>query len=117
MNLSRRQFLAALPFLASAASRAAEMPMTRIRVGAQGNGFPLNPGDWPALLGALRQLKAMDYVGMECNIRFVQGQFGRIDEARREMTDTGVEFISAHTNMGSYAPATIARDVEHLRAL
>jgi inosose dehydratase len=44
-------------------------------------------------------MKKLGYVGFECNIRFVQDQFGRAAEARREIEKTGVQFIAAHTSM------------------
>jgi sugar phosphate isomerase/epimerase len=95
---SRRQFLARSAAFAALSGRLAAAGNSqspgRIRVGCQANGFALKPGDFPALLAALRQMKALDYAGFECNIRFVQGQFSRLAEARRQIEDTGVALIS-----------------------
>jgi inosose dehydratase len=91
---------------------------TRIpRVGCQANGFPIKPGDFPALLDALRKMKELGYTGFECNVRFVEGEFGNVAEARRRIADTGVEFIGAHTSMQLAKADTFPRWVEKLAAL
>ena len=95
MRISRRLFLSSTLLFASPAGRAATAP----RVGCQTNGFPLQPGDFPALLRALETLKTLGYTGFECNVRFVEGQFGRAAAARQEIEKTGIEFIGAHYNM------------------
>lgn len=76
-----------------------------IRVGCQANGFPLKPGDFPALLKALESMKSMGYTGFECNYRFVEGEFGRAAAARRQIEATGVKFIGAHGSMDQFASA------------
>src|SRR5262249_43386830 len=70
-----------------------------IRVGCQTNGFPLKQGDFPALIAALESLKRLGYTGFECNVRFVEGEFGRAVSARQQIEKTGVKFIGAHANM------------------
>src|ERR1041385_515435 len=103
MRISRRELLAATGLLASGAARAAGPP---VRVGCQTNGYPLKAGDFPALLRALENLKTLGYTGFECNIRFVEGQFGRAAEARREIEKTGLTFVGAHYSMQQAKPET-----------
>jgi sugar phosphate isomerase/epimerase len=95
--MNRREFMtgAAALLASAAAGRAAGAP----KVGCQTNGYPLKPGDFPALLRALENLKSIGYTGFECNVRFVEGQFNRAAEARREIEKTGVEFIGGHHSM------------------
>ncbi len=90
-----------------------------IRVGCQANGFPLKPGDFPALLNALESMKELGYTGFECNYRFVEAQFGRTEAAREQIERTGVKFIGAHISMGVLGGpqgAAIARGVASLGA-
>src|SRR5215467_10842150 len=69
------------------------------KVGCQTNGYPLEAGDFPALLRALDNLRSIGYTGFECNVRFVEAQFGRASEARKEIEKVGVEFIGGHYSM------------------
>jgi len=88
-----------------------------IRVGCQANGFPLKPGDFPALLKALESMKSLGYTGFECNYRFVEAEFGRAAAARAEIERTGVKFIGAHANMEQIGGAQGARIVAGVAAL
>jgi sugar phosphate isomerase/epimerase len=89
--MNRRQLL--IGFAATLAG--AQAP----KVGCQTNGYPLEAGDFPALLRALDNLKSIGYTGFECNVRFVEAQFSRAAAARREIEKTGVEFIGGHYSM------------------
>jgi inosose dehydratase len=119
--ISRRGFLTALPACLSVLTvmRGAQPSATTAqpRVGCQANGFPIKPGDFPALLGALRKMQELGYTGFECNIRFVEGEFGNIADARNRIEDTGVQFIGTHTNMNNAKPDTFPRWVENVAAL
>jgi len=95
MKISRRTLLSSTGLMMCGIGKAAAGP----RVGCQTNGYPLKPGDFPALLRALENLKTLGYTGFECNVRFVEGQFGRAAGARREMEKTGVTFIGGHYSM------------------
>ena len=88
-----------------------------LRVGCQTNGYVLKAGDFAALLSALENAKSLGYTGFECNTRFVEGQFGRIAEARREIEKTGVEFIGGHYSMAQAKPDTFPRVAENLAAI
>jgi sugar phosphate isomerase/epimerase len=109
--MNRRQFLmgsAALPLLAAKPGP---------KVGCQTNGYPLKAGDFPALLRALENLKSVGYTGFECNTRFVEGQFGRAADARREIEKTGVEFIGGHYSMKQAQADTFPQVAAGLAAL
>ena len=95
-EISRRIFLGSLslPLLVSAA------PDT-IQVGCQENAWPLKAGDFHGLIDVFRQAKELGYVGVECNVRFVQDQFPRAAEARKEIEATGVQFIGPHCSMNN----------------
>jgi sugar phosphate isomerase/epimerase len=121
MTLSRRRFLATLPAaLAGARLARAEGPADsrpRVRVGCQANAFPLKADDFPGLLAAARKMRDLGYEGFECNLRFVQGEFGRVDQARRQIADTGMQFIGPHMNMGLARDPAFPRWVESIQAL
>lgn len=104
--------LAGIPRLAGA-STSPSAP----RVGCQANGFPLKAGDFAGLLAALGQMKALGYVGFECNVRFVEGEFGNPAAARRRIEDTGVAFIGTHQSMQQAKPEAFARIVGNVAAL
>src|SRR6266567_3208906 len=87
------------------------------KAGCQTNGYPLKAGDFPALLRALDNLKSLGYTGFECNVRFVEGQFGRTGEARREIERTGVEFIGGHYSMKQAHADTFAQVASRVAAL
>lgn len=121
--LSRRHFVATLPASIGALALFARGDLfagsapAKPRVGCQANGFPLKPNDFPALLAALKRMKELGYVGFECNIRFVESEFGRIAEARKRIEDTEVEFIGTHMNMQQAKGEAFARQVENVAAL
>ena len=87
------------------------------RVGCQANGFPIKPGDFPGLLAALRKMKELGYTGFECNVRFVEPEFGQVADARKRIEDTGVTFIGAHTSMQLAKADVFPQWVEKLAAL
>lgn len=95
----------------------AAMQPGALRVGCQANGFPIKQGDFPGLLAALRRMKELGYVGFECNIRFVESEFTRIADARKQIEDTGVAFIGTHTSMQLAKPDVFPSWVEKVAAL
>ena len=119
--LSRRRFLGVLPatvsLLALANRSELRAASAKPRVGCQANGFALKAGDFGTLLDALKKMKELGYTGFECNIRFVEGEFERIAEARKRIEDTGVAFIGAHHSMQNAKPEVFARQVEKIAAL
>lgn len=119
-HISRRHFIwtGAVGITALAAGPACFGASTpRIRVGCQANGFRLKPGDFPALLAALRKMRDLDYQGFECNIRFVRGEFSRITEARKQIDETGVKFIGVHTSLKNDQSEAFPQWVEDVAAL
>lgn len=119
--LSRRRFVATLPawtsILALARTETLRAAPAKPRVGCQANAFPLKPNDFPALLAALRRMRELEYVGFECNIRFVESEFERVAEARKKIEATGVAFIGVHTSMQLAKPEVFPRWVEKVAAL
>jgi len=115
MRMNRRQLLTGVAgLLAHAAGRAQKaLP----KVGCQTNGYPLQAGDFPALLRALEDLKSIGYTGFECNVRFVEAQFERAPQARREIEKTGVIFIGAHYSMRQAQSGTFPQVVAGVAAL
>lgn len=115
-DISRRMFLGSLPLpLVMSAAPASQNP-----VGCQANAWQLKPDDFPGLLEVFRKAKALGYVGVESNVRFVQGQFSRAAEARKEMEATGVQYLGAHTSMAQSktdAFAQVAANVAAIGAL
>jgi sugar phosphate isomerase/epimerase len=87
------------------------------KVGCQTNGYVIRAGDFPGLLKVLDTLKSIGYTGFECNTRFVDGQFGRAAEARREIEKTGVEFIGGHYSMKQAQSGTFPQVAAGLAAL
>ncbi len=114
MNISRRAFLAAFPAPALILAAPKEGGTS---VGCQANAWPLKPGDFPGLLKALGEMKELGYVGFECNIRFVQDQFGRAAEARKEIEATGLRFIGAHYSMAQAKPDAYPKALDGAVAL
>lgn len=108
---SRRTFLVSVP------AAFAWAKSSTIRVGCQANGFPYKQGDYPGLLKALESMKSLGYVGFECNYRFVESQFDRVAEARKEIERTGVKFIGAHASMEQIGGAQGARILAGVAAL
>ena len=99
-----------LPFLLSAAPG-------QTLVGCQANAWQLKPDDFPGLLEAFGKAKALGYVGVECNVRFVQGQFARAAEARKEMEATGVKYIGAHMSMNQSKTDAFAQLAANVAAI
>jgi inosose dehydratase len=62
-------------------------------------------------------MKQLGYDGFECNIRYVESQFDRTADARRQIEDTGVAFIGTHTSMQLAKPDVFPRWVEKVAAL
>lgn len=110
-EISRRAFFAASSAVVLSAKGGP------IRVGCQTNGFALKAGDFPALLKALEDMKALGYTGFECNYRFVESVFDRAAAARRQIERTGVTFIGAHASMTQVGGAQGARIAAGVAAL
>ncbi|HUR58958.1 MAG TPA: sugar phosphate isomerase/epimerase [Opitutaceae bacterium] len=119
--LTRRDFLGTLSIaigtLALSRTGQAAPAGSKPRVGCQANGFTLKAGEFPGLLAALVKMKELGYAGFECNVRFVEGEFGNVADARKRIEDTGVEFIGAHMNMTQGKTDAFPRTVEKLAAL
>ncbi len=113
-DLSRRRFLGAVTILSAAPALAKD---SGLRIGCQANGFPPKQGDYPGLLTVLPQMKELGYTGFECNTRFVEAQFDRAAEARRELAKDGLVFIGAHYSMQQVKPDTFSKVAAGVAAL
>lgn len=111
--ISRRHFL----FTAGASAVLLAQDKAAPKVGCQANGFVLTPGDFPGLLNALARMKELGYLGFECNVRFVRGQFVRSAEARRQIEQTGVQFIGAHMSTMEARPDVFPSITQGVAAL
>ncbi len=72
------------------------------RPGCQANGWNLDPANFDLLLTAIREMKELGFEGFETNIRFLQPQLNRLQDARAALDQIGLEFIAAHTNLPDY---------------
>jgi sugar phosphate isomerase/epimerase len=99
MMLSRRGLLTgAAGVFAAALKGAPKLP----RPGCQANGWNLDPARFDLLLTAIREMKQLGFQGFETNIRFLQPQLGRVQEARAALDAIGLEFVGAHTGLPNY---------------
>jgi sugar phosphate isomerase/epimerase len=62
-------------------------------------------------------MKELGYVGFESNLRFVRGQFGQKEQARKEIEKTGVRFIGAHMSMMEARPEVFPSLTQGVAAL
>ncbi len=92
--LTRRHLL--LAALGTAAANAAGANPV---VGCQTNAWKINPPDFEELLGKAAALKALGFASFECNVRFVESQFGKPREARERIAETGLVFYGPHTDL------------------
>jgi sugar phosphate isomerase/epimerase len=114
--ISRRAFLTSLPLAAAlpTLARAAAGPANH--VACQTNAWQIKPGDFPELLKRAADLKRLGFEAFECNVRFLEGQFGNAKEARAQIEKTGMALYGSHTGV---KPATenLDRYVEGVAAL
>src|SRR5215471_15891325 len=103
MTLTRRNLIqqgAAL--LAAASTPPARSQNKRPRPGCQANAWNLDPANFDLLLTAIKEMKELGFAGFETNIRFVQPQLSRAQQAREAIGQYGLEFIGAHTGLPNY---------------
>lgn len=74
-------------------SRAAD---SNLHFGVQLNAFPIDPKNFNTFLEALSEVKRIGYEGFESSFRFVSGQFGHAETARRQIEQTGLTFFGVH---------------------
>jgi sugar phosphate isomerase/epimerase len=89
----RRTFL--LTLLAPLA-RAAVAPD---HVGCQTNAWKIDASKFSELMARVRDLKRLGFATFECNVRFVEEQFGNAAATRRQIEETGVRFYGPHTGL------------------
>jgi sugar phosphate isomerase/epimerase len=77
-----------------------------IKIGCQTNAWRIDPKDFNQVLAVLERLKELGFEGFETGFRNVQGQFENVDDARRKIEKTGLQFFGAHIFLEKYDPQT-----------
>ena len=116
MDMSRRAFLSCLP--AGAVITALPQPAAPAapRFGCQTNAWPLKPGDVPALLAVLREMKAMGFEAFETSFRNVQAQYADPAPARASLDASGLAFFGVHIFLNEYDPRTRVAPMDLVKA-
>ena len=116
MDMSRRDFLSCLPagalITALPRSSAAAAPP----LGCQTNAWPLKPGDFPAFLAVLREMKAIGFEGFETSFRNVQAQYADPAPARASLAGSGLAFFGVHIFLNEYDPRTRVAPMDLVKA-
>lgn len=116
MDMSRRDFLSCLPagalITALPLSAAAAAP----RLGCQTNAWPLKPGDFPAFLAVLREMKALGFEGFETSFRNVQAQYADPAPARASLAASGLAFFGVHIFLTEYDARTRVAPMDLVKA-
>lgn len=104
MDLSRRDFLVALPAGAGIAAACAgtEKPATGPRFGCQTNAWAINPGDFESFLEVLGRIKALGFEAFETSFRNVASQYENAEAAKARMAKIGLEFYGVHIFLFEY---------------
>jgi sugar phosphate isomerase/epimerase len=116
MNLSRREFLSALPAGAMIAARPISAAASAPRIGCQTNAWPIKPGDFPGFLAVLGELQALGFEGFETSFRNVQGQYAGAAAARARIEQAGVAFFGVHIFLTEYDPRTRVAPMDLVKA-
>ena len=106
MDMSRRAFLSCLPAGAVITALPRVAAAAAPRLGCQTNAWPLKPGDFPAFLAVLREMKALGFEGFETSFRNVQGQYADAAPARASLAASGLAFFGVHIFLTEYDPRT-----------
>ncbi len=109
--ITRRDFLAALPLGALAASSCLRGTPARgekpgVRIGCQTNAWRIDPTDFSQVLKVLAKLKELGFDGFETGFRNLQPQFGNAVSVRAQIEQTGLQFFGAHIFLDQYDPQT-----------
>jgi sugar phosphate isomerase/epimerase len=112
---TRRQFLAAVPAGAFAASALAKS--AGVRIGCQTNAWRIDPADFNQVLDVLRKLKGLGFEGFETGFRNVQGQFANAAPARKQIEQTGLQFFATHIFLDQYDPQTQIAPMDLVRGV
>jgi len=117
MQLSRREFLYAIPAGAALASVA---PLTAAaagpHIGCQTNAWPLKAGDFDQFLGVLGTLKSLGFEGFETSFRNVQGQYAKAAAARAQIEKIGVACFGVHIFLNEYDAVTRVAPMDLVKA-
>jgi sugar phosphate isomerase/epimerase len=118
LTITRRTFLGTAAMAAAGHSALAKMPMhSKPRVGCQLNGFNPKMGNFDAIVAEVKQAKEWDYVGFECNVRFVRDQFADPAPARAKLAAVGSFFIAVHTSMNEFEKEDLGKTCDGAHSL
>ena len=106
MAMSRRDFLSCLPAGAIVSALPRSAAPAAPRLGCQTNAWPLKPGDFPAFLAVLREMKTIGFEGFETSFRNVQAQYADPAPARASLAASGLAFFGVHIFLTEYDPRT-----------
>jgi sugar phosphate isomerase/epimerase len=116
MDLSRRDFLSCLPAGALLSALPLAAAASAPRIGCQTNAWPIKAGDFPMLLGVLRDMKALGFEGFETSFRNVQSQYADAASARASLAGTGLAFFGVHIFLTEYDPRTRVAPMDLVKA-
>lgn len=84
----------------------------RLRSACQTNAWEADPADFETLLAVLRRIRALDFEGAECNVRFLKTQLADPAAGRRRIAATGIELVGAHTGLEGFSETALATVAE-----
>jgi len=97
--VSRRDFLFSLPLAASLPGLLRAAAVAGNPVACQANAWQIKPGDFAELMRRAADIKRLGFVGFECNVRYVEGQFDRAAEVRAQFLQMGLRFYGPHLGL------------------
>lgn len=107
--ISRREFLAAVPVslagVVLSPSNGFGAP-AKVKIGCQTNAWRIDPNNFNNLLQVLDKLKELGYEGFETGFRNVQGRFADAAVARKQLEQSGLQFLGCHIFLDQYDPNT-----------
>jgi inosose dehydratase len=91
-------------------------------LGCQTNAWPVDPQNFDSLLGVLQKIRELGFVGFETGFRNLQSQADHLDDARRKIESTSLQFFGVHIFLPQYdrdthvAPADLFQRVARIGA-
>ena len=105
MLFSRRQMLASL----GAACAAHGAGNSHVRAGCL-----LTPESFEPLLDSMKEMQGLGYTGYSTNLRLLQAQYGRVEEARGQLAETGLDLIGVRALLPKHGELGTERALEDL---
>ena len=111
--LTRRNLLR-ITAAASLVGKTATGAAARVKAGCQTNAWDIDPARFETLLSALSEIRELGFTGFETQLRYLQPQMNRQEEARAEIASRELTFIGVHTNMPKYEELGEERALEDI---